>query len=72
MQPGETIAQLDIRFTNIMNAINSSEKEFTKRDVALKILRSLPEKCDIFNVMFQNTKDLSTIFRAVVFRVMCS
>ncbi|KAL8486660.1 hypothetical protein ACS0TY_023379 [Phlomoides rotata] len=61
MQPGETIAQLDIRFTNIMNENNSLGKEFAKGDVTLKILRSLHEKWDIFTVMFQNTKDLYTI-----------
>ncbi|KAL8553374.1 hypothetical protein ACS0TY_001887 [Phlomoides rotata] len=44
-----------------MNEINSLRKEFTKKDVALKILRSLPERWDIFIVMFQNTKDLSSI-----------
>ncbi|KAL8477326.1 hypothetical protein ACS0TY_029578 [Phlomoides rotata] len=61
MLKGETIAQLDSRFTNIMNEINSLGKEFTNRDVALKIIRSLPERWDIFIVMFQNTKDLSSI-----------
>ncbi|KAL8463027.1 hypothetical protein ACS0TY_033880 [Phlomoides rotata] len=58
---GETIAQLDIKFANIMNEINSLGKEFTKGDVALKILRSLTEKWDIFTIMFQNTKDISII-----------
>ncbi|KAL8487000.1 hypothetical protein ACS0TY_023627 [Phlomoides rotata] len=29
--------------------------------MALKILRSLPERWDIFTVMFQNTKDLSSV-----------
>ncbi|KAL8542763.1 hypothetical protein ACS0TY_003590 [Phlomoides rotata] len=58
---GETIALLDIRFTNIMNKIISLGKELTKRDVTLNILRFLPEKWDIFTVMFQNTKDLSSI-----------
>ncbi|KAL8463319.1 hypothetical protein ACS0TY_034102 [Phlomoides rotata] len=51
----------NMMFTNIMNEINSLGKEFLKRDVALKILRSLLEKWDIFTVMFQNTKDLSSI-----------
>ncbi|KAL8500698.1 hypothetical protein ACS0TY_020327 [Phlomoides rotata] len=48
-------------FTNIMNEINLLGKMFTKSDVEHKILWYLLGKWDIFTVMFQNTKDLSTI-----------
>ncbi|KAL8510681.1 hypothetical protein ACS0TY_017484 [Phlomoides rotata] len=44
-----------------MNEINTLGKEFTKREMALKIIRALLEKWDVFTVMFQNTKDLKEV-----------
>ncbi|KAL8514413.1 hypothetical protein ACS0TY_013502 [Phlomoides rotata] len=61
MLPEETIDELDSRFTVIMDEINTLGKEYNKRDMALKIIRSLPKKWDVFTVMFQNTKDLNEV-----------
>ncbi|KAL8456973.1 hypothetical protein ACS0TY_034991 [Phlomoides rotata] len=61
MLPEETIDEPDSRFTVIMNEINTLGKEYTKRETALKIIRSLPEKWDVFTAMFQNTKDLNEV-----------
>ncbi|KAL8469754.1 hypothetical protein ACS0TY_032558 [Phlomoides rotata] len=44
-----------------MNEINILGKEYTKRETTLKIIRSLPEKWDVFTVIFQNTKDLNEV-----------
>ncbi|KAL8542807.1 hypothetical protein ACS0TY_003623 [Phlomoides rotata] len=43
----ETIDELDLRFTVIMNEINTLAKEYTKREMALKIIKALPEKWDV-------------------------
>ncbi|KAL8529116.1 hypothetical protein ACS0TY_006544 [Phlomoides rotata] len=67
MLPEETIDELDSRFTVIMNEINTLGKVFTKREMALKIIRALPEKCDVFTVMFQNTKDLKEVSPQQIF-----
>ncbi|KAL8503185.1 hypothetical protein ACS0TY_022074 [Phlomoides rotata] len=61
MLPNEIIDELDSRFTIIMNEINILGKEYPKREIALKIIRALPEKWDVFTVMFQNTNDLTQI-----------
>ncbi|KAL8516669.1 hypothetical protein ACS0TY_015071 [Phlomoides rotata] len=44
-----------------MNKINTLGKEYPKRETGLKIIRALPEKWDVFTIMFQNTKDLKEI-----------
>ncbi|KAL8501063.1 hypothetical protein ACS0TY_020582 [Phlomoides rotata] len=44
-----------------MNEINTLRKEYPRREITLKIIRALPEKWDVFTVMFQNTKDLTQI-----------
>ncbi|KAL8507224.1 hypothetical protein ACS0TY_017949 [Phlomoides rotata] len=61
MLPNETIDELDSRFTTIMNEINTLGKEYPRREIALKIIRALLEKWNVFTVMFQNTKDLTQI-----------
>ncbi|KAL6585833.1 hypothetical protein OROMI_002477 [Orobanche minor] len=41
MKSGESIDQVDARFTEIMNEINSLGKTYGNREMALKVLRSL-------------------------------
>ncbi|KAL8461606.1 hypothetical protein ACS0TY_032912 [Phlomoides rotata] len=61
MLSNETIDELDSIFTTIMNEMNTLGKKYPIREIALKIIRALPEKWDVFTVMFQNTKDLTQI-----------
>ncbi|KAL8519604.1 hypothetical protein ACS0TY_010513 [Phlomoides rotata] len=61
MLPNETIDELDSRFTIIMNEINTLGKEYPKKEIDLQIIRALPEKWDVFTVMFHNTKDLTQL-----------
>ncbi|KAL8482898.1 hypothetical protein ACS0TY_025802 [Phlomoides rotata] len=44
MLPNESIDQFNTRFTVIINEIYDIGKEYTKKDVALRILRALPKK----------------------------
>lgn len=50
---------MENRFTNIMNEINALGKEYPKKDIAVNIIRSLPEKWDGYTVTLRNSKDLS-------------
>ncbi|KAL8483113.1 hypothetical protein ACS0TY_025970 [Phlomoides rotata] len=50
-----------------MNEINTLGKEYPKRETTLKIIRALPEKWDVFTIMFQNTKDLKEIIAQQLF-----
>ncbi|KAL8507512.1 hypothetical protein ACS0TY_018160 [Phlomoides rotata] len=61
MLSNETIDELDSRFTTIKNEINTLGKEYPRREITLEIIRALPEKWDVFTVMFQNIKDLTQI-----------
>lgn len=44
MLDGESIDNMENRFTNILNEINALGKEFPTKDISLKIIRSLPKK----------------------------
>ncbi|MDQ9475020.1 hypothetical protein RF074_05345, partial [Serratia marcescens] len=47
MLPGEKIAMFDKRFTAIVNELSNLGKNFENRELALKVMRSLPRKWDI-------------------------
>ena len=58
MKPGETLDQLDGRFTDIVNELTALGKEYTPREMALKVLRSLPKEWDMKVVAMRESKDL--------------
>ncbi|KAL8459648.1 hypothetical protein ACS0TY_036947 [Phlomoides rotata] len=62
MLPNETIDQFDTRFTAIINDINDLGKEYTKKNVALRILRALSKKrWRTKATVIKDTKDLSKL-----------
>lgn len=40
MKPGETLDELDFRFMMITNKLTSMNKEYSKREIVLKVLRA--------------------------------
>ncbi|KAL8480876.1 hypothetical protein ACS0TY_027412 [Phlomoides rotata] len=58
MLSNENIDQFDNRFTAIINEINDLGKEYTNKEVALKILRALPKKWRTKATIIKDTKDL--------------
>ncbi|XP_075486314.1 uncharacterized protein LOC142525915 [Primulina tabacum] len=43
MKPGETLAEFDERFSSIIIELISLGKEYSNREIALKVMRALPE-----------------------------
>jgi hypothetical protein len=58
MKAGETVDKLDGRFTEIINELTSLGKEYSNREMALKILRALPKEWDMKVVAMSDAKDL--------------
>lgn len=44
MKPSETFDQLDARFIDTVNELASLGKEYTQKEMALKVLRALPQE----------------------------
>ncbi|KAL6586411.1 hypothetical protein OROMI_001399 [Orobanche minor] len=61
MKSGESIDQVDARFTEIMNEINSLGKTYGNREMALKVLRSLNPEWSMKAVAMRESKDLNKI-----------
>ncbi|KAL6578912.1 hypothetical protein OROMI_009128 [Orobanche minor] len=61
MKSGESIDQVDARFTEIINEINSLGKTYGNREMALKVLRSLNPEWSIKAVAMRESKDLNKI-----------
>ncbi|XP_073030704.1 uncharacterized protein [Primulina eburnea] len=47
MKPGETLAEFDERFSNIIIELISLGKEYSNRENALKVMRALPREWDV-------------------------
>ncbi|KAL6534145.1 hypothetical protein OROHE_013070 [Orobanche hederae] len=61
MKTGESIDQVDARFTEIVNEINSLGKTYGNREMALKVLRSLNLEWSMKVVAMRESKDLNKI-----------
>ncbi|KAL6553645.1 hypothetical protein OROGR_007487 [Orobanche gracilis] len=61
MKTGESIDQVDARFTEIVNEINSLGKAYGNREMALKVLRSLTPEWSMKAVAMRESKDLNKI-----------
>ncbi|KAL6521415.1 hypothetical protein OROGR_017984 [Orobanche gracilis] len=61
MKAGESIDQIDSRFTKIVNEINSLGKTYDNREMALKVLRSLTPEWSMKAVAMRESKDLNKI-----------
>ncbi|KAL6563479.1 hypothetical protein OROGR_002438 [Orobanche gracilis] len=61
MKTGESIDQVDTRFTEIVNEINYLGKTYGNREMALKVLRSLTPEWSMKAVAMRESKDLNKI-----------
>ncbi|XP_057990597.1 uncharacterized protein LOC131172979 [Hevea brasiliensis] len=59
MKPGETISEMSIRFTDLVNVLKALEKEFTEEELVNKVLRSLPKSWETKVTVIFDTKDFS-------------
>ncbi|XP_075483738.1 uncharacterized protein LOC142523890 [Primulina tabacum] len=61
MKPGETLAEFDERFSSIIIEIISLGKEYSNREIALKVMRALPRECDVKTIAMRESKDLNKL-----------
>ncbi|XP_073016680.1 uncharacterized protein [Primulina eburnea] len=58
MKPGETLAEFDERFSSIIIELTSLGKEYSNREIALKVMRALPREWDVKTIAMRESKDL--------------
>ena len=59
MEPSETIGDMYIRFTDIVNSLKGLSKSFSNFKLVNKILKSLPKSWDPKVMVIQEAKDLN-------------
>ncbi|XP_075483686.1 uncharacterized protein LOC142523840 [Primulina tabacum] len=47
MKPGETLAEFNERFSSIIIELISLRKDYSNREIALKVMRALPREWDV-------------------------
>ncbi|KAL8499105.1 hypothetical protein ACS0TY_022176 [Phlomoides rotata] len=70
MSSNETIDQFDNKYTAIINEINDLGKEYTNKEIALKILRALPKKWRTKRTIIKDTKNLSKLTPSQLFSML--
>ncbi|XP_057994452.1 uncharacterized protein LOC131174695 [Hevea brasiliensis] len=60
MRPGESIADMSTRFTDLVNLLKALGKRFEEAELVKKILRSLPKSWEAKTTVIQDTKDFKT------------
>ncbi|XP_073019403.1 uncharacterized protein [Primulina eburnea] len=61
MKPGETLAEFDERFSSIIIELTSLGKEYSDREISLKVMRALPRECDVKTIAMRESKDLNKL-----------
>ena len=61
MKPGETMAEFDERFSSIVVELITLGKELGNKELASKVLRTLPKEWDIKAVAMREAKDLNNL-----------
>ncbi|XP_075515843.1 uncharacterized protein LOC142550648 [Primulina tabacum] len=61
MKPGETLAEFYERFSSIIIELTSLEKEYSNREIALKVMRGLPREWDVKTIAMRVSKDLNKL-----------
>ncbi|KZV35242.1 hypothetical protein F511_09475 [Dorcoceras hygrometricum] len=59
MKDGETMTEFDERFSTIVIELNSLGKEYSNRELALKVMRALPKEWDVKTMAMRESKDLN-------------
>ncbi|KZV16170.1 hypothetical protein F511_29533 [Dorcoceras hygrometricum] len=61
MQEGETITEFDERFSAVVIELTSLGKEYSNRELALKVMRALPREWDVKTMAMRESKDLNKL-----------
>ncbi|XP_073024313.1 uncharacterized protein [Primulina eburnea] len=61
MKPGETLAEFDERFSSIIIELISLGKEYSNREIALKVMRALPREWDVKTIAMRESKDVNKL-----------
>ncbi|XP_075479472.1 uncharacterized protein LOC142520362 [Primulina tabacum] len=61
MKPGENLAEFDERFSSIIIELISLGKEYSNREIALKVMRALPREWDVKTIAMRESKDLNKL-----------
>ncbi|XP_073030753.1 uncharacterized protein [Primulina eburnea] len=61
MKPGETLTEFDERFSGIIIELISLGKDYSNREISLKVMRALPREWDVKTIAMQETKDLNKL-----------
>ncbi|KZT76779.1 hypothetical protein F511_46196 [Dorcoceras hygrometricum] len=59
MKDGETMTEFDERFSAIIIELNSLGKEYSNRELVLKVMRALPREWDVKTMAMRESKDLN-------------
>ncbi|KZV36305.1 hypothetical protein F511_21418 [Dorcoceras hygrometricum] len=61
MREGETMAEFDERFNTVVIELTSIGKEYSNRELALKVMRALPREWDVKTMAMRESKDLNKL-----------
>ncbi|KZV37857.1 hypothetical protein F511_24579, partial [Dorcoceras hygrometricum] len=61
MRPSETMLEFDERFNSVVIELARLGKEYTSREVALKLMRALPREWDLKTMAMREYKDLNKL-----------
>ncbi|KZV50296.1 hypothetical protein F511_37224 [Dorcoceras hygrometricum] len=61
MREGETMAEFDERFSAVVIELTSLGKEYSNRELVLKVMRALPREWDVKMMAMRESKDLNKL-----------
>ncbi|KZV40540.1 hypothetical protein F511_37721 [Dorcoceras hygrometricum] len=61
MKDGETMTEFDERFSAVVIDLTSLGKEYSNRELALKVMRALPREWDVKTMAMRESKDLNKL-----------
>ncbi|KZV24775.1 hypothetical protein F511_35229 [Dorcoceras hygrometricum] len=61
MKDGETMAEFDERFSAVVIELTSLGKEYSNRELVLKVMRALPREWDVKTMAMRESKDLNKL-----------
>ncbi|KZV44668.1 hypothetical protein F511_35681 [Dorcoceras hygrometricum] len=62
MREGETMAEFDERFSAVVIELTSLGKEYSNRELVLKVMRALPKEWDVKTMAIRESKDLNKLY----------
>ncbi|XP_075481184.1 uncharacterized protein LOC142521894 [Primulina tabacum] len=61
MKPGKTLAEFDERFSSIIIKLISLGKDYSNREIALRVMQALPRERDVKTIAMPESKDLNKL-----------